>query len=119
MRTFSLPCWASSGKMDETNWEWEVTVSDEEAARLAEAAKDNDIFRECETVEDIYDRLYSEMLDEQADVYLGNNGLLEEVRDALELDESTDLTKKEIVEYLEDYYSWGIGFPEDLLNAED
>ncbi len=118
MKTFEFPCWASCGKLDSSNWEWDFTVSDEEALRLAEAAKNDDTFGGSTLVQDIYDRLYSEMLEEQADVYLGEDDLMEEVIDALELDEDTELTRDDVIEYLETYYSFGIGFPEVLLNAE-
>ncbi len=53
VKLVSFPCWASSGKCDSTDWEWDFEVSDEEYVRLKKAAEREDSFEECQEVEDI------------------------------------------------------------------
>lgn len=114
MKTFEFPCWASSGKCDSTDWTWDIGVSDKDAKRLEKAAKDGARLSEHSDLEDVYDRLYRKMLKLQAEIYLEDEDLLQEVIDDLELDEDDKVSLKQVIEYLEDYYSWGIDFPEVL-----
>ncbi|MBR3423726.1 MAG: hypothetical protein IKG80_04480, partial [Clostridia bacterium] len=109
-----FPCWASAGKCDVTDWEWDFEVSDEEYDRLKSAAEKEEVFSECREVEDIYDRLYSAMLREQADVYLGSEELLQEIAEDLELEEDDEITEEQVIDYLEQMYVWGINFPDEF-----
>ncbi len=116
MKLVSFPCWASSGKCDSTDWEWDFEVSDEEYVRLKKAAEREDSFEECQEVEDIYSRLYSEMLSEQASVYLDDKSLLQEITGDLELADGAEPSEEQIIDYLIEYYVWGINFPKEFQN---
>ena len=114
MMNLSFPCWASAGKGDGSDWTWDFEVSDEEYARLKKASEEAEDLRDCPDISDIYDRLYDEMLSEQADVYLADDDLLEEVRDDLDLEEDDEITTEQVIDYLKDRYTWGIRFPEEF-----
>ncbi len=115
MKEIVFSCWASSGKCDSTDWKWEFEVSDEEYDRLKRVVDNEDCFSDCPDVADIYARLYSAMLDEQADVYLENKNLLQEIVEDMELEDAADITREQIVDYLQERYSWGIDLPDSLI----
>ena len=57
------------GKGDSTDWEADVEITEEEYHRIEEACLSGEEFRDCEEVEDIYNRLVeiaSEGMDEDA-----------------------------------------------------
>ncbi len=71
----------------------------------------DEIFATKGILEDIYHRLYTEMISEQAEVYLEDENLLQDMMIDLELDDTGEITKEQMVDYLDDFYSWGINFP--------
>ena len=114
MRTLSFPCWASAGKCDDTYWEWDFDITDEEFVRLKKAADEGESFCDCVEVADIYKRLYSEMIKEQAAVYLGDNILYEQLAEDMELEDEEEVSEAQVIDYLEKNFIWRVEFPEDF-----
>ena len=118
MINVTFPCWASAGKCDDTYWEWDFEVSDEEYIRLKKAADGDDDFGDSLEVSDIYDRLYNEMLKRQAEVYLEDGFLLEDIAEfimeELEIEDITDISEEQIIDYLKENYIWHIEFPDEF-----
>ncbi len=56
------------------------------------------------------------MLSEQASVYLDDKSLLQEITGDLELADGAEPSEEQIIDYLIEYYVWGINFPKEFQN---
>ena len=116
----SFPYYVSFGKLDSVDCEIDVELTEAETKILFDSAckEKYDRLGEDEATEAIYEKVYSAIMQEQYQLLLDDESLKDELGEYLELDEKEIETYKftieEIEEYLTEYLSLGILYPEDL-----
>lgn len=100
--TITLRCWMKYGKLGGSDWERDFEVTEEEYDRLKEVAAKGEFFGDAEEVEDIYERLYDEMIAEATEQMLEDDEDLAE-----EYGDDDDWTADEL-------YDFGLEFIDDF-----
>ncbi len=140
MKSYAFPYTISSGKLDFVEYVFDYDLSDEDAIRLENYAKDNfrDSFHSVKEVEDIYDAVMEAILEEQREYYRSDPSEVieylaeeydyedeedEDYEDDDDQDESpeefiADVTDDQIDEYL-DCFDISIFFPKEVTCLED
>lgn len=120
----TFPGYVRFGKLDGTDFEVDVELTDEEYERLKASRKTHWDMDEDDEIADIYDMAYSASLDMDIDVLRDDEDLLAE-KMAWHLDISEEeasereYTDEEIIEMLEAEGTRGINYPEDLDEPDD
>ena len=125
MKTFVFPFYISLGKLDSVSCEIEFELSDKDARRLEQSAKEGGRFRlnEDEDIEDIYYRVYDAIIDSEREGLKANPTIFQDTlngddddsddQDDLGDQDDQDELDEQIDSYLEDL-NIGINYPEDL-----
>lgn len=105
--TVEFQAFTGFGKGDNADWDFCYEVTEEEYARLRQAAKEGYDFYDAKDVADLYDKIYDAAVDEATDSFIENDP--EMIEDYLDEGQTLDEWRAD------DVYQIEVNFPYDWM----